>query len=194
MRSTFSRDREITKRISALGPWILGGLIVSLFPLAFMHGNLTSHSVSQCPATQPQQVYSAGAGPSGQSLGDPAITPHLNLNASNAAEASLPTYTVADATTYANAHRPDGMICLAPFAVTKVKFMTDAQADQQLNTVIGLDPSAAVCVVEVHGRFQAALLAATTRPLPTFDYAYEVFDGRTGNFLESLEAPNSVVY
>jgi hypothetical protein len=188
MSSASSRDREVTKRISALGPWMLGGLIVFLPLRAFIYGNLTSHSVSQCPAAQPQQVHIAGAGPSGQSLGDPAITPHLNLNASNAAEASLPTYTVADATAYANAHRPDGMICLAPFAVTKVQFMTDAQADQQLNTVIGLDPSATVCVVEVHGRFQAALLAQTNRPLPTFEYAYEVFDGRTGNLVEALQA------
>jgi hypothetical protein len=138
MSSTFSRDRGVSTRISAWAPWMLGGLIVFLFLLAFIYGNLTSHSVSQSPAAQPQQVHIAGAGRSGQSLGDPAITPHLNLNAPNAAEASLPTYTVADATAYANAHRPDGMISLAPFAVTKVQFMTDAQADQQLNTVMGV--------------------------------------------------------
>jgi hypothetical protein len=97
-------------------------------------------------------------------------------------------------TAYADANPPVGMTSLAPFAVTQVQFMTDAQADQQLNTVIGLDPSALVCVVEVHGRFQARLLAATNGPVPTFDSAFEVFDGRTGNVLETAQASTSEVY
>jgi hypothetical protein len=178
------RHRGVTKRISALWPWMLGGLIVVLFLLAFIY-----HSVSQSPAAQSQQVYSAGAGRPGQPLGVPAITPHLNLDAANPAQASLPTYTAADATAYANAHDPEGLKSLAPFAVTKVQFMTDAQADQQLNVVIGLGPSAPVCVVEVHGHFQASRAPANTN-IPTFDYVNEIFDGRTGNFLASLQAPN----
>jgi hypothetical protein len=190
------RDRGVTHSISAPGPWILGGLVVFLLLVAFTYRSIDSHFTSPAgvaqPPQPPSQFHSAGNGLSGQPVGLPAITPHLNLNTSNAAVASLPTYTAADAIAYADANPPTGMTSLAPFAVTGVQFMTDAQADQQLQTVIGLAPTALVCVVEVHGRFQALLLGAAPANLPTFDLAYEVFDGRTGNFLVSAEVGSSV--
>jgi hypothetical protein len=167
-------------------------LIVGL-PVCIVLVALAFATVSHVTSTPHQVFHDSGnvgesdSGRSQSTLGDPAITPHLNLNA-DAGGANLPTFTAADATAYAKANRPEGMLSLASIAVVSVQFMTDAQADQLLNTVVGLAPNALVCVVKVTGRFQALLLGAAPTNVPTFNAAYEIFDGRTGNYLESAQA------
>jgi hypothetical protein len=127
-------------------------------------------------------------------LGLPAITPHLALNAAGrnamglSGAAGLATYTAADATSYvisnpSTRYRPTTPVLSADVTVA---FMTDAAADTLLNNHIGLASTAIVCVVQIHATFNISSLGAVIPPGKVHwhaNYAYQVYDGVTGNLL-----------
>ncbi len=118
-------------------------------------------------------------GQAGVVKGSHAITPHIN-----AGNPLLPTFTREDVIAWVSANPVGRMPALEPPTIVKVEFTTDSDVKNVLGESAGLPDTALVCYVEIHGRFAApGPPGATPR---VFTRVWEVFDGRTGNFLMAV--------
>jgi hypothetical protein len=172
----------------SLLPWFVGAAVVFVLLSAFAYEHLAYWGLTpeQMQATV-QARY--GMGVKNTTIGIPAIKPHLNLDAADPAQASLPTFTAADVTAFVLANPPSTLSNtdrLTAGDIT-VQFMTDAQAGTVLDNIsIGLAATAPVCVVQIRGNFQSTFVPG--RPpagytAPVVPFAYQVFDARNGNLL-----------
>jgi hypothetical protein len=115
--------------------------------------------------------------------GIPAITPHLNLENT---DPNVPTFTTTDASAFALANPPFVLQHTGPLSVSSAQFMTEAEADKELNIKIeqiGQAPTALVCLVWLDGNFTWHGGMAGHPVVTHFSRAYMVFDARTGNIL-----------
>jgi|GEM_PF-2099672 hypothetical protein len=116
------------------------------------------------------------ASPSTHVPGMRAIAPHPPQNAS----ATMPVFTIADATAYVSQHvMPQTLNPTLP-KVLKAAFLTDQALHAFVSDDAGLAPNALVCYVQVSGMF--------TIPTPnggqeSLRKGFEVFDAHTGNLL-----------
>jgi hypothetical protein len=140
-------------------------LIVALTIAIDPHGWLNFTSAAS--AAQPTAAITSGAG----------ITPHLNLNATGP---NVVRYTTADAEAFIKRSLSHGTLdgtikAHGPYTFTEAAFMTAQAANALLNNNLGILLNETVCVVGIRGDF--------TVYADTYTYAFEVFDGKTGNVL-----------
>lgn len=137
--------------------------------------------------------------PAGTPVGIEAITTRHNPLRS-----SPPVFTVDDACTYVRVNwlrieeEFTKMRGVGASHVMGVQFLPSVQANQVLDTTLGLAPDALVCVVELHGFMQENLTyqeIAERGGVKNRDFTvlYLAFDARTGNFL-GFHAPLSSLW
>jgi len=197
------RHATMSQQSRATGLALLAGivLVLSLGAFTLWHGgtSVSGQGTSHAPrfSHHTRQPLSTD-----DQNGVAGVKPHLKLSADGKNDlavsglASQATYTAADAATYAMAHSVDTPITPLTAADVTVEFMTDAAAGKALNNIsIGQSATRVVCVVQMRGEFSAYEpfggaggydpATGKTNPAAMVKYAYLVFDGITGNLLDS---------
>lgn len=144
-------------------------------PYIKLWGKLTCKT-STSRACAPYVPLGVQAGPE---FGVPSITPHNDCT---------PSFTVQDVLAFEHSH-PFGnhrMVSMGQSKVTKVLFITSAQASQRIGGEwIGLPDDALVCFVELYGTYRFL------SPFPSIPDSihtgtmHNIFDAHTGNLLVS---------
>jgi hypothetical protein len=115
-------------------------------------------------------------GPSSTAFGIPAISPRNNCT---------PSFTARDVLDYENAHPFAAMRveAVGKPAITKIWFLTSAEASQQMHgESIGIPDDALVCYVEFYRIFRKGS-GPGGEPTERMGTAQQVFDAHTGNLL-----------
>ena len=117
-----------------------------------------------------------------QSIGIPAITPTLYLQAPNS-----PTFTVEDVKQYIAKHGFHGGPTTTGNSpqIHVIDFISSKEASARLHGAsIGLPDTAVVCYVELGGPFQVeASLPSGASPFPPSAIGVDIFDAQTGNLV-----------
>ncbi len=174
-----NRRRIVTLSAGMLASAVTVALVAvplaHMFGISFPSGLEVIAPTPHCPGPSDSPLSVEA----GQPLGAPSIAPRNQCT---------PSFTVQDVLDYEHAH-PFGNMRMASIGhpkVTKVLFITSAQASQRLGgESIGLADDALVCFVELDGayRFSPPLGAGDVREHT--GTMHEIFDAHTGNLIIS---------
>ena len=156
----------------------------SKHPIRFTAGAALAGAVlmaaAGCRRTSPPKavpIVEPGPGETGQApSGHPAITP----------QGGQP-ITEAQVRSYVLSHRVPGTLQATDTAVVSVSFMTHQQVRALLHSAnLGIPDQEPMCVVILSGKF---VFTGPPGQTPTFPFGVEVFNARTGNFMQSGGLP-----
>lgn len=143
----------------------------------------SSGTISPPSVTLPTGVPTAPSGPlatpnpNGVPLvGVPAISPTIRTT-----DASLPAFSVQDATAFVLAHPNPGYTETGTTAVTSVQFLAHRDVAAQNLTNLGVAPDRLICVVQMTGAFSVMGIPGSTPHIA--HHVYQFFDAKTGNLL-----------